>query len=68
MGEEEIRGIIVVRVAKEIREATLKFLGLVKTVLIKEFDRRYAAITQVVVSAATTGVTIVGFQGGDTMQ
>lgn len=60
MSEEEIYGIITVAVPEEIREVILKLFGPVKTVLIEEFDKRYVAISQVAIPAATIAVSFAG--------
>ena len=44
LSEEEICRIIAVGMAKAIKVEILALFGLVKTALIEEFDRRYAAI------------------------
>ena len=62
LGEEEIRGIIVVEAAKAVREATLELFGMAKAAMITLFDDRYDAPSEVVVFA------VIGARGAKALQ
>lgn len=53
--------------AEETKEATPELFGLVKTLLIKEFEWNYGIIMQVVVFVAPITIANVGCQGGGMM-
>lgn len=66
--DEEIYGIIVVVVTKEIREVILELFWSVKTALIEEFDQHYTVVAQATVVASITVVAIVGSHRGGVME
>ena len=61
--EEKLSGIIATKVVEVIREVTPELFGLVKTAMIELFNDRYAALSEVVVTAATMAVVVVGVRG-----
>lgn len=52
----------------EIRKEIPELFGLVKTMLIEEFDRRYVTVTQAASVVDTTVIVVVGFQRCGLMQ
>lgn len=64
LSDEEIREIISIEVAMAMREAISEIFGSIKTDLIEEFDRCFAALPQV---AATAVVAAARLQGGEEM-
>ena len=65
--DDDFRWIVAIEVTAEIRGAISEMFGSIKTMLIKTFDKRYATITEATVVAATTVVSAVRPQGGDSL-
>ena len=63
MSDEELRQMIHDEVAAAIRAEIPEMFGSIKTTLIETFDERYAALTDVVVAAATAAVAAARPQG-----
>lgn len=63
MTDDEIHVMITTQVTREVRDAITEMFGSVKITMIELFDERYATVSEAVVTAATTTVAAVGFQG-----
>ena len=67
VSDEELRQMIHDEVAAAIRAEIPEMFGSIKTTLIETFDKRYAALSDVVVAAATAAVAAARPQGGDVL-
>ena len=67
VSDEELRQMIHDEVAAAIRAEIPEMFGSIKTTLIETFDERYAALSDVVVVAATAAVAAARPQGGDAL-